>query len=217
MGKMPVKPIAFYLPQFHPIPENDQWWGKNFTEWTNVRAARPQFPGHYQPHEPHPSIGWYDLRDRAFLRRQHAMAARYGIHGFCYYFYWFNDHTLLETPLQRIRDDASITLPFCLCWANEAWTRAWYGQSKQVLLANEYTQDTMRGFLQAVLPYLQHQRCIRVDNRPLLLVYRPEDIPQCAEWANMWRDMTRLAGLPGLYLASVEALSMGNRAAGVRL
>ena len=209
MGKMPVKPIAFYLPQFHPIPENDQWWGKNFTEWTNVRAARPQFPGHYQPHEPHPSIGWYDLRDRAFLRRQHAMAARYGIHGFCYYFYWFNDHTLLETPLQRIRDDASITLPFCLCWANEAWTRAWYGQSKQVLLANEYTQDTMRGFLQAVLPYLQHQRCIRVDNRPLLLVYRPEDIPQCAEWANMWRDMAQQAGLPGLYLASVEALSMG--------
>ena len=111
--------------------------------------------------------------------------------------------------MRRIRDDASITLPFCLCWANEAWTRAWYGQSKQVLLANEYTQDTMRGFLQAVLPYLQHQRCIRVDNRPLLLVYRPEDIPQCAEWANMWRDMAQQAGLPGLYLASVEALSMG--------
>lgn len=209
MATPPIKPIAFYLPQFHPIPENDCWWGKGFTEWTNVRAARPQFTGHYQPHEPHPSIGWYDLRDRYFLRRQHAMAAQYGIYGFCYYYYWFNDHSLLETPLLRIRDDASITLPFCLCWANEAWTRAWYGQDKQVLLNNDYSESTMRGFMGSILPYLRHERYIQADNRPLLLVYRPEDIPNCSHWAEVWRDMAQQAGLAGLYLVGVEALTMG--------
>lgn len=204
-----VKPIAFYLPQFHPIPENDRWWGKGFTEWTNVRAARPRFPGHYQPHLPHTSIGWYDLRDRAFLRRQHDMAAAWGIYGFCYYFYWFNDYSPLETPLLRIREDNGITLPFCLCWANDPWTRTWYGQSKEVLLRNDYTPECMRGFMEKILPYLAHPRYIQVEGKPLLLVYRPENIPHCARWAELWRDMAAGAGLPGLYLACVEALSMG--------
>jgi len=204
-----IRAIAFYLPQFHAIPENDAWWGPGFTEWVNVRAATPLFPGHRQPQTPHRSIGYYDLTDRAFLRRQRQLAARYGIHGFCYYHYWFDGRTLLDAPLRIVSRSPEMDQPFCLCWANGPWTRAWYGQSREALIENSYGEGHAAAFFENVLPYLADPRYIRVDGRPLLLVYQVHDIPEPAKWARVWREMARERGLGELYLASVEALLYG--------
>jgi lipopolysaccharide biosynthesis protein len=200
-----IKPIAFYLPQYHPIPENDLWWGKGFTEWHNVRNAKPQFEGHYQPHIPHGTIGYYDLRDRRFLIRQHEIAQRHNIFGFCYYYYFFNGKTLLDLPLKIIRNTPEIRTNYCLCWANENWTRAWYGQNKEVLISNSYDESKALDFIKAISPYFQDDRYIRIDGKPLLLVYAPELIEDARVYAEIWRAHARSLGFDGIYLASVEA------------
>ena len=128
-----VRAIAIYLPQFHRVPENDRWWGEGFTEWTNVRRGRPMFDGHHQPHVPHADVGYYDLDDAAVLERQAAMARRHGIHGFCFYHYWFDGRRILEKPVERLLASGKPDFPFCLCWANENWTRAWDGLDREVL------------------------------------------------------------------------------------
>lgn len=204
-----LKPIAFYLPQYHPIPENDQWWGKDFTDWDNVRAARPCFNGHYQPHIPHRSVGYYDLRDANFLYRQHSIAKRYGLFGFCYYYYFFNGQKLLDTPLKILLNSPRISMNFCLCWANEPWTRAWYGQNKEILISNTYTEEHARRFLRDILPYLRDERYIRVNGSPLLLVYKPGDIPACQRYSAILREEAAQNNIPTLYLASVESLLIG--------
>jgi Glycosyltransferase WbsX len=195
--------IAFYLPQYHPIPENDAWWGEGFTEWTNVRKALPRFPGHYQPHVPG-QLGHYDLRDPQARAAQADLAREYGIHGFCYYHYWFNGKRLLETPFNEVLKSGEPDFPFCLCWANENWTRRWDGAERQILMAQNYSDADSLAFIQSLIPAFRDQRYIRVNGRPLLLVYRTGLLPDPARTSEIWREEMHRAGVGEIYLARVE-------------
>lgn len=196
--------IAFLLPQFHPIPENDAWWGKGFTEWSNVTRARPLFRGHYQPHLPS-DLGFYDLRLPEVRREQADLARAHGIHGFCYYHYWFNGRRLLDRPFREVLTSGEPDFPFCLCWANENWTRRWNGAESEVLLRQDYSEGDDRQHLRALLPAFRDRRYLRIDDRPVFLVYRASHLPRPAETVATWRDEARRDGLPGLYLCAVES------------
>lgn len=195
--------LAIYLPQFHPIPENDAWWGQGFTEWTNVAKARPLFPGHYQPHLP-ADLGFYDLRVPEVREAQAALAQAYGIHGFCYYHYWFNGQLLLERPLREVLESGKPDFPFCIAWANENWTRAWNGAEQEVLMRQEYSEDDDRAHIRWLLPYLKDRRYIRVRGKPVLLIYRVALLPNLMRTVQVWREEAERAGLPGLYLMRME-------------
>jgi len=203
-----LRTIAFFLPQFHPIKENDDWWGPGFTEWTNVTKARPAVPGHYQPHLP-ADLGFYDLRLAETRAAQAALARRYGISGFCYYHYWFTGRRILERPVDEIVRLGEPDFPFCLCWANENWTRTWDGKSGQVLLGQDYSDEDDRRHIEALIPYLSDKRYIRVNGRPLLLVYRTELIPNPQAMAQTWRQAAQKAGLGDLFLVRVEGFAEG--------
>lgn len=196
--------LAFYLPQFHPIPENDTWWGKGFTEWTNVTKAKPLFEGHYQPHLP-ADLGFYDLRLFETQVAQAALAKEYGIYGFCYYHYWFNGRRLLERPVNEIVARGEPDFPFCLCWANENWTRRWDGHDREILMHQAYSPEDDIAHVQQLIPLFKDRRYIRVDGRPLFLVYRASRLPEPAATVHRWRLEAARAGLPGLYLCNVES------------
>jgi hypothetical protein len=203
-GADDIKVLALYLPQFHPIPENDKWWGKGFTEWTNVARAKSLFDGHHQPQIP-ADLGFYDLRLRETRHQQVELAKTYGIHGFCFYYYWFAGRRVLERPLDEFASDVDLDFPFCVCWANENWTRRWDGAEHEVLLGQNHTPETDRAILDDLLPLLKNPRYIHVDGRPLFVVYRPSLIPNIERTAESWRAAAQRAGLPGLYLCTVEA------------
>jgi lipopolysaccharide biosynthesis protein len=199
-----VKFIAFYLPQFHEIEENNAWWGKGFTEWTNVKKAEPLFPSHRQPKIPG-ELGYYDLSDPDTLRKQVKLASAYGIYGFCFYFYWFASKTLLETPLKLILENPDIPINYCLCWANENWTRTWDGLDNEILIAQQYSPEDDINFISHIKTYLVDQRYIKIDGKPLVLVYRPCHLPDPKETAQRWRQWCRDNGVGEILLAMTHS------------
>jgi lipopolysaccharide biosynthesis protein len=201
-----LRAIAFHLPQFHPIPENDKWWGKGFTEWTNVVRARPRVPGQYQPHLP-ADLGFYDLRLPEARAAQAELAARYGIYGFCYYHYWFNGRPILERPVNDIWKSGEPEFPFCLCWANENWTRQWDGLETDVLLEQHYSAADDLAHIRSLIPLFFDHRYIRVADRPLFLVYRASRFPEPEKTTINWRLEAERAGLKGLFLVRVESFA----------
>jgi glycosyltransferase involved in cell wall biosynthesis len=198
-----VRLIAFYLPQFHPIPENDAWWGKGFTEWANVCKALPRFVGHKQPHLP-ADLGFYDLRNVEVLREQARLARRYGIHGFCFHHYWFSGRRLLQKPVELLLENLDIDLPFCVNWANENWTRRWDGLDHEVLLAQEHSPQDDIAFAQSLVPLFRDERYIRIDGRPLLMLYRPGLLPNALATVRRWRVECMRAGVGNPYVVMAQ-------------
>ena len=198
-----VRVIAFYLPQFHRIAENDAWWGEGFTEWTNVRKAKPNFAGHLQPHRPG-ELGYYDLTDPAIREAQAQLARDHGVDAFCYYHYWFGGRRLLERPLDAVLASGRPDFPFCVCWANENWTRRWDGLDHEVLMAQRYSVDDARAFITSLLPLFRDRRYVRIDGRPLLLVYKIAELPDLAGTVALWRGICADARVGDPYLAAVQ-------------
>jgi lipopolysaccharide biosynthesis protein len=190
--------IAIHLPQYHPIPENDRWWGKGFTEWTNVAKASPLFRGHYQPHLP-ADLGFYDLRLKEVREQQANLAKEYGIDGFCYYHYWFNGQRILERPVEEILTSGEPDFPFMLCWANENWTRRWDGQEQDILLKQEYSQADDIEHMHELIRFFKDERYIRVGNRPVFIIYKPFLLPDATQTALTWRKVAAEYGID-LYL-----------------
>lgn len=199
MAEKKIKPIAIYLPQFHPIPENDIWWGKGFTEWTNVTKTFPRFDGHYQPHLP-ADLGFYDLRLEEARMAQEEMARIYGIHGFCYYHYWFNGKRVLYEPLDRKIKNPDEKLPFMMCWANENWTRSWDGAENEVLLNQEYSFEDDKSHIDHLISYFKDDRYIKVNGKPVFIIYRPKFLPDIEMTIKIWREEVKKAGFPDLYV-----------------
>ena len=207
-AKPMIRAIAFHLPQFHPIPENDEWWGKGFTEWTNVVKARPLFPGHHQPHLP-ADLGFYDLRLPEARAAQAELAASYGIHGFCYYHYWFNGQRLLRRPLDEILRSSQPDFPFCLCWANESWTRGWLGQDREVLISQTYNPDDELMHARWLAKTFADCRYLRKDGRAIFLVYRPGNLPVPRRLTETLRAECNKNGDKEPYLIGVDAHRVG--------
>lgn len=201
-----MKIIAFFLPQFHSIPENDRWWGKGFTEWTNVKKAQPLFEGHYQPRIPMNNY-YYNLLDEETREWQANLAKEHGIYGFCYYHYWFKGKQLLEKPAQEILRLKKPDFPFCFAWANEPWTRAWDGSDREVLMPQSYgDENDWREHFEYLLNFFKDKRYIKVDNKPMFVIYRPSSIPNCKEMLDKWKQWSLEAGFKGLHL--VEMLTI---------
>lgn len=201
--KNKLKPIALYLPQYHEIPENNEWWGKGFTEWMNVKKAKSLFAGHYQPHVPIDN-NYYNLNDNEVLVKQAKLAKEYGIYGFCFYHYWFNGKLLLEKPIENLLAAKEPDFPFCLCWANENWTRTWDGNDKQVLMKQDYSLKDDLNHIKYLIPFFKDDRYIKIDGKPIFLMYRTELHPQINEATEIWRNEVKKAGFPDLYLIRVE-------------
>lgn len=198
-----VRPVAFYLPQFHPIPENDAWWGQGFTEWTNTAKARRLYPGHRQPDLP-ADLGFYDLRVPESRQAQSDLAQEYGVEAFAYWHYWFgNGRRILERPFEEVLRLGEPGISFCLAWANQTWSGIWHGNPGDVLIEQRYPgrEDYVAHFEQ-VLPAFRDSRYLTVDGRPVFYVFRPEELPSARQFVDLWQELARRAGLPGLYLVA---------------
>jgi len=201
--------IAFHLPQFYPTIENDKWWGKGFTEWTNVAKAKPLFPGHYQPHIP-ADLGFYDLRLPEARHAQAELARSYGIEGFCYYHYWMGDgRRMLERPVDEIIDSGKPDFPFCLCWANHSWNTAWQGTDTMLAEQTYPGMDDHKAHFNWLLKAFKDPRYLTVDGKPIFLIYKPDDIPDIKNVMEYWRQCAVDNGLPGLYLIGVSHRNQG--------
>jgi len=193
--------VAFYLPQFHPVPENDEWWGKGFTEWTNVTQARPLFAGHRQPRLP-ADLGFYDLRLPEVRDAQAKLARQYGVGAFCYYYYWFNGRRILERPLEEVLRSGKPDFPFMLCWANEPWTRNWDGLDSEILLPQTYEAGWATRFACDVAKLMLDQRYFRFNGVPVLLIYRVAHIPEVKKAMHEIRTALSEYGIPKVHLAA---------------
>lgn len=203
---MKSKLLSIYLPQFHTIPENNEWWGEGFTEWTNVKRGRPFYPGHYQPRRPlHDD--YYDLSDLRVLERHTRQARKAGIYGFCFYHYYFQGRTLLEKPIEEYRDKSREQFPYCLIWANQSWTRTWYRANlgQKVLLQQDYgKRDDWEKQFYYLLPFFQDKRYIKVDNKPVYIIYLPQDIPCRSRMFELWGKLAKENGFAGIYLIAMS-------------
>ena len=196
-----MKTIAFYLPQYHEIPENNKMWGKGFTEWTNVKKAKPLFKDHYQPVEPLDD-NYYDLTDPSVMDWQIKLARQYGIYGFCFYHYWYNGRIIMRTPIENYLTDKRLDFPFCICWANHDWSMAWVSKEDDVLYRQDYNdRSDWRIHFDFLLPYLKDERYIRVEDKPLLIIYEASRIQLLPEMMTQWNMWALEAGLPGLKFA----------------
>jgi len=202
-GSRLARAVTFYLPQFHPIPENDGWWGAGFTEWTNVARARRLFPGHHQPDVP-ADLGFYDLRLPESRAAQAELAQEYGVEAFAYWHYWFGDgRRILERPFQEVLTSGQPGISFCLAWANQTWSGIWHGDSDRVLVQQRYPgEDDYRAHFDAVLPAFRDERYLRVGGRPVFYVFSPEELPDAAAFVDLWQGWAREAGLEGLHLVA---------------
>ncbi|MDD5389290.1 MAG: glycoside hydrolase family 99-like domain-containing protein [Gallionellaceae bacterium] len=197
--------IALYLPQYHPVPENDEWWGTGFTEWTNTAKARPMYKGHYQPHIP-ADLGFYDLRVAESRNAQAEMAHKHGIEAFCYYHYWFAGKRLLELPFNKVLESGQPDFPFCLCWANQSWTGIWHGAPNRMLVEQTYPgMDDHKRHFDYLLPAFKDKRYLCIDGKPIFVVYNPTQLPDALQVTDYWRDLAAQAGLPGLFLIAEHA------------
>ena len=204
MSKWAARAIALYLPQFHPVPDNDRWWGPGFTEWTNVARARPLFPGHVQPRIP-ADLGFYDLRLPETREAQAELATSHGIEAFCFWHYWFgNGRRILERPFNEVLSSDQTSMSFCLGWANESWTGVWHGAKNRILAEQIYSDSDDRAHFDALLPAFRDDRYFRVNDRPVLYVYRPAELPDAARFVDRWQQMARAAGLGGLHLVAAN-------------
>ncbi len=208
--ELAARAVAFYLPQFHPIPENDEWWGPGFTEWTNTAKARPLYPGHRQPTLP-ADLGFYDLRLPETREAQSALAERYGVEAFCYWHYWFGGgRRVLETPFNEVLTSGEPSVSFCLGWANQTWTGIWHGAADRVLMEQTYpgAEDDQAHF-DAIVAAFRDERYLRVEGRPVFYVFRPEELPDAARFVDRWQQMARAAGLDGMYLVAESSDLLG--------
>lgn len=216
--KTKARAIAYYLPQYYPIPENDEWWEKGFTEWTNVTKAKPLFPGHHQPNLPS-ELGFYDLRVPEMRVQQAQLAKEHGIEGFCYWHYWFgNGKRILERIFKEVLESGSPDFPFCLAWANETWKGIWHGLDNQILAEQKYPgkEDYLAHFYE-LLPAFQDKRYIRVNNKPLFVIYKPFDISDIRSFMDLWNSLAKENALEGIYFVghlfdyrrSQEVLDLG--------
>lgn len=198
-----MKTIAFYLPQFHPIPENNLWWGAGFTEWHNVSAARPMFRGHRQPQVPG-ALGYYDLRCDETRHEQARLARSSGIDAFCYYHYWFGGKQLLETPLNKMLDDKGCDMPFCLCWANETWSRAWDGKESEVLIQQAYSEEDDRKHAEHLVQIFKDSRYLKSDSKPIFIIYRVGKMDSPARFVRILNEAAHAEGFPGVRIFAVR-------------
>ncbi len=204
MSEKKLRALAVVLPQFHPIPENDKWWGKGFTEWTNVVKTKPRFKNHYQPHLP-ADLGFYDMRLLQTLEDQAELAKQHHIYGFCYYHYWFNGKRLLETPIKKVIESGKPNFPFLLCWANENWSRRWDGQDKEVLIEQQYSEKDHAVHAKYLAENeFKDERYIKIDGKPCFLFYNPHIIPDLKKTIEIWRTEVKKHNFKDIYLCAVK-------------
>ncbi|MDR2600490.1 MAG: glycoside hydrolase family 99-like domain-containing protein [Oscillospiraceae bacterium] len=205
-----IKPIAFYLPQFHEIPENSEWWGEGFTEWTNTKKAKPNFPGHYQPREPHDSIGYYDLSDVYAIRKQVKIAKQHGIYGWGIYYYWFSGKKVLIKPIDIILENNDIDIKYFLVWCNDAWSKRWIGDESQVLIDNEYNDDDPIHFIDDLKKYIKDKRYIHLDDKPIIMIYQIHRIPNLRKLVKKWRDRAIEIGIGEIAIITTTVILTQN-------
>lgn len=202
---MQTKIIAFYLPQFHETVENNMWWGKGFTEWTNVKSGKPLYKEHYQPKVPL-SGDYYDLSNIEVMNQQAKLAKKYGVDGFCFYHYWFNGKKLLNTPIETLLQNPHIDISFCLSWANETWSRRWNGNEQEILIKQEYGgEKEWEEHIHYLLQFFRDKRYLCIEGKPVLLLYRALEIPKCQEMVTYWNNRLKKEGFNGIYI--IETLN----------